>query len=81
LGPKAGTTFKKKVLSAAAKFLQAADTETRHHAQDLMRFLMTEREDCESTVLSELGMDTWSKIGRMINSIRCEIKRTTTYSQ
>jgi hypothetical protein len=39
LGPTADRGFKQQVLLAAAIFLQ--DAETRHHAEDLMKFLMT----------------------------------------
>jgi hypothetical protein len=34
--------FKRQVIRAVAKFLQDKDPETRHHAQDLVKFLMTE---------------------------------------
>jgi hypothetical protein len=80
LGPTARRTFKTQVISAAAKFLQAGDTETRHHSQDLVRFLMTESEDFESAFVNELGMDKWRRIEKIVVSIRREIKRRTLLS-
>jgi hypothetical protein len=45
LGPKAESEFKQEVLSATDIFLQDKDEETRHHAEDLMKFLMTSDEN------------------------------------
>jgi hypothetical protein len=60
-----------------AKFLQDKDPETRHHAQDLMKFLMTEYEDFESVFHTQLDEETWTKIVKQITSMRRELKRVS----
>jgi hypothetical protein len=75
LGPRTVRSYKQQVLLATAKFLQDKDSETRHHAQDLLKLLMTECEDFESVLCKELDIDTWRRIENIIVSMRSELKR------
>jgi hypothetical protein len=48
---------------------------SRHHAKDLIKFLMTESEDFECVASEVLDDTIWWRIVKTISSMRAEIRR------
>jgi hypothetical protein len=75
LSPTANTTFRQRVLSSEVKFLEEGNLETRHHVQDLVKFLMKETEDFEYVFSNEVDSNTSRRTGKIVplhNEVRAD---------
>jgi hypothetical protein len=65
--------FRKSVLSLETKFLKDGNLETRHHAQEVVTFLMTEGEDFGSVFCNGTESNTRRRTGRIITPTSSEL--------
>jgi hypothetical protein len=64
--PTANRAFRQRVLLNAAKFLEDGYLEIKHHAWELVKFLIAEGEDFESVFCNEASSNTSRRTGKMI---------------